>query len=38
MAPCDTTEPGPAHPNGKIIRIDRLGGNIHEYNQLKPCA
>jgi hypothetical protein len=36
MAPCDTTEP--AHPNGKIIRIDRLGGDVHEYNQLKPCA
>jgi hypothetical protein len=32
MAPCDTTEPRPAHSNAKIIRIDWLGGNIHEYS------
>ena len=38
QAPCDSSEPEPAPPNTKIIRIDRLGGDIHEYAQLKPCA
>jgi putative transposase len=38
LAPRDAGEPDPAHPNTKIIRIDRLGGTIHEYTQLRPCA